>query len=124
MPFHGERADEGSQSPIQVIRLVVLDDLGDCPHFFQQAAVPGVRVVDDRVATFRGQGRLAEDGEGVVVGLLASLFRVPSERLGLTASALTADAEDRFFNTSSRSRVEPPVLVTSPSAATSRKEAE
>ena len=49
---------------------------------------------------------------------------VVAEHLGLTASALTADAEERFFNTSSRSRAMAPVLVASPSAATSVEEAE
>ena len=49
---------------------------------------------------------------------------VVAEHLGLTASALTADAEERFFNTSSRSRAMAPVLVASPSAATSVEEVE
>jgi len=45
---------------------------------------------------------------------------VVAEHLGLTASALTADAEERFFNTSSRSRALAPGLLGSPAAGHSR----
>ena len=58
------------------------------------------------------------------VAFSPSELAVVAERLGLTASALTAEAEERFFNTSSRSRAMAPTLVASPSASASAEEAE
>ena len=45
-----------------------------------------------------------------------------AERLGLTASALTADAEERFFNTSAGSHVIDTAFTASSSSATSGEE--
>lgn len=47
---------------------------------------------------------------------------IVAERLGLTAAALTADAEQRFFNTSAGSRVMDTALAASSPSATSGEE--
>lgn len=47
---------------------------------------------------------------------------VVAERLGLTAAALTADAEERFFNTSASSHVIDTAFTASSSSATSGEE--
>ena len=58
------------------------------------------------------------------VAFSPSELAVVAERLGLTASALTADAEERFFNAPSCSRTIVPTLATLSSSATSGEEAE
>jgi hypothetical protein len=47
---------------------------------------------------------------------------VVAERLGLTAATLTADAEERFFNTSAGSHVMDTTFAASSSSATSGEE--
>ena len=47
---------------------------------------------------------------------------VVAERLGLTAATLTADAEERFFNTSAGSHVMDTAFVASSSSVTSGEE--
>ena len=76
-----------------------------------------------------GRARISQGEMASEIGMHPNVFGRKcrgqvAERLGLTASALTADAEERFFNAPSCSRTIVPTLATLSSSATSGGEAE